>query len=83
MKKELFDAALREIDKSEQGDGVKFDIYFQCGNSATRLVNVTLEKIDGVVGSRNDGDLYCSTDNIGKRWYFSVQDVLMISKFSL
>lgn len=74
MKKETFGSAVKAIEESVKPDEmVRFDIYFKSGSQTTRLVNVQLEKINV--------DLYRSTDNIGKEWYFSVDDVLMISKF--
>lgn len=75
MKKETFSAAIKSIEESAKSDTmVKFDIYFKSGSQTTRLVNVGLDKINV--------DLYRSTDNIGKEWYFSVDDVLMVSKFN-
>ena len=74
MKKETFGSAVKAIEESAKPDTmVRFDIYFKSGSQTTRLVNVELDKINV--------DLYRSTDNIGKEWYFSVDDVLMISKF--
>jgi hypothetical protein len=74
MKKETFNSALSAIDESVSGKTVKYDVHFKSAGQTARLINVTLEKLTT--------DLYKSTDNIGKEWYFSVEDVLMISKFN-
>ena len=72
MKTATLYTALKEIDESAKGKQYKFDIYFK--SSQVRLTNVTLDEVNS--------QLYRSTDNIGKQWYFSVEDVLMISKFN-
>lgn len=74
MKKETFNSALAAIEDSASGNPVKYDVYFKSAVQTTRLVNVALEKLTT--------DLYKSTDNIGKEWYFSVDDILLISKFN-